>query len=304
MAKNNSKEFFNRDRATDDYYRRTVDCLYNKYYNIYRSNFKTTGLDYRQEYYLMNKFWQDGTIAAFSLKHNAGIAFAPWQMVSWDLYNQPETITLINTYSSPLVPTDIKTVDKEVVIGYLQSNRKPLKKIVSWYIERIAQVEAVINTNLNLNKMPFLVRVDEDNRKKVEDVVDRILNNELVITVDGDPGAIEAITTAAPYIIDKLQDYKKTLENDLLTYLGIQNCNTAKQEQLQMAEVNGNNEEINLSDTDFENNLKDFCKRVKEVLGFDISITVSQPDAEADGQEHKLENKTGPKSEGETEDDK
>ena len=213
------------------------------------------------------------------------------------MYGEPETVQLINEYSSPLVPSSSQVVDKDVVIGYLQTNRKPLSMIVKWYVDRIAQVEMVINTNLQLQKMPFIIPVsDSQESAKLEDYVDRILNNELVITVEGiEPNLFKSISTNAPYIIDKLQNYKKDLENDLLTYLGVNNNGSNKIEQLQLAEVNSNNEEINISDSNFNDCLQGFCQRIKETLGKDIDIYVCQKDACKDGEEHELSEKTGPK---------
>lgn len=299
-----SKQFFYGDRSVDETYNEIVHMLNNKYYNIYRSNFKTKGLSYREEQYVMNKFWNNGTIAAFKIKHTDKLGFCNWARVTWDMYGEPETVSLINEYGSPLIPTAVQTVDKDVVIGYIQSNRKPLKMIVDWYVRRIAQVECIINTNLHLQKMPFIIPVEDgDERAKIEDVVQRILNNELVICVDGiSPNLFKSISTNVPYVVDKLQNYKKDLENDLLTYLGVNNNGSNKIEQLQLSEVNSNNEEINLSDDNFNNNLEQFCERLQETFGSDISIYVESPDAMNDGQVHENEEKTGPKEDMEDED--
>lgn len=284
-------------------YETVVHMLTNKYYNIYRSNFKTTGLNYREEQYVMNRFWENGTVAAFKLKHTDELGYAQWAMNTWDMYGEPETVNLINKYGSPLVPNGIQTVDKDVVIGYIQSNRKPLRMLVDWYVRRIAQVEMVLNTNLQLQKMPFIIPVDNGNeRAKLEDLVERIINDEIVIAVEGvEPAIFKSIATNVPYVIDKLQNYKKDLENDLLTYVGVNNSGSNKVEQLQLAEVNSNNEEINLSDTNFDINLAGFCSRVQETLGRTISIEISQPDVEESGEKHELTEKTGPKAEEEIE---
>lgn len=298
-----SKRFFYRDRTVSANYSQNVHILNNKYYNIFRSNFKTMGLNYRQEQYLFNKFWNDGTIAAFKIKHTDDIGFANWARQSWDMYGEPETVVLRNEYNSKLVPSGVQIVDKNVVVGYIQTNRKPLKLIVDWFVQRIAQVECIINTNLQLQKLPYVIPVEDGNeRAKLEDVVERILNNELVICVDGVSAAMfKAIQTNAPYLVDKLQLYKKDLENDLLTYLGVNNSGSNKIEQLQLSEVNSNNEEINLSDSNFNNELQNFCKRVNETLGIKIDIKVSQEPVQNDGQVHNNEEKTGakPNEEGE-----
>jgi len=188
-----------------------------------------------------------------------------------------------------------------VVIGWIQSNRKPVAMIVDWYIERIAQVDMVINTNLNLHKMPYLIPLDKDDKdakNKLNDVITRLLNNELVLFTEGvDPSLFKAIKTDAPYIIDKLANYRKDLENDLKTYLAINNPGVNKIEQLQLSEVNANNDEINSHDEDFKEQLDKFCERIKEVLGIDISVEIVREKVENDGVAKEYEEAPGPKGE-------
>lgn len=270
----------------------------NKYYNLFRANFKWSGLDYRQEEYIMKQFWYKGTVAAFKIKNIDELAFAPWAMNSWDMYGLPEKVTLINTYSSPLVPTKMQVVDKDVVIGYLQHNKKSLSEIVEWYLERIVDVEMVINTNLQLQKMPFLVTAEDDkDSKKVQDVIDSILDNEEVIKIFGsDTGLIQAIQTGVPYVIDKLSNYRKLLENDLKTIMGIDNKGEEKIEQLQMSEVNANNAEINSHEDSYIDCLTQFCDNIKETLGISISVEAVREEVVADGQYHDYNEQPGPES--------
>lgn len=283
--------------SANDQYAKTVHILMNKYYNQYRSNFKWTGLNYRQEEFIMRKFWADGTVAGFKIPVAEEAGFAPWAMQSWDMYSLPETVMLINLHGSPLIPTTVQRVDKDCVIGYIQSNKKPLEMMVRWYVERIAQVEMVINTNLQLHKMPFLIPVDSNNKRKVEDIVRKILNDELVIFVeDEDPNLFNAVATAAPYIIDKLTNYKQTLESEVKTLLGVNNSNIAKVEQVQLSEVNSNNAEINNCQEDYMKNLNEFCDRMGKVCGIAMGVEFTGQLAVNMGEEHNFNGEQpGPK---------
>ena len=287
-------------RDMDMNYDRLVHNLRNRYYNLYRANFKAKNLNYRQEDYVMNKFWNDGTVAAFDIKLADELGFASWAMETWDLYGFSETVNLINEKGSPLIPSTTQIVDKDVVIGYIQPNHKPLKMIVDWYIERIAQVEMVINTNLQIHKLPWVIPVDDEKTKaKIKDLTDKILNNELVLFLDGvDPNIFKAVSTSAPYIIDKLQDYKKDLENDLKTVLGVNNNGANKDVQLQMAQINANNAEINAFDNLYENELKKFDKRLMETFGKNCGFECVVERPILDGQAHRYEERPGPKEQG------
>lgn len=277
-------------------YADTVQRYREKYFNLYRAGFKWTGLDYRQEDYIMRQFYGKGTVAAFVIKGADELGFAPWAMQSWDMYDLPETVNLINVHGSPLIPARTMTVDKDVCIGYIQRNKRPLSLMVDWYVDRIAQVEAVINTNLQVHKMPFIIPVDDGDADVASDIMDRILNNELCIFAEGvDASAFQAIATAAPYIIDKLHEYKVGLENELKTFLGIDNQGAVeKREQLNLDETNANNAEINDSGNAFLDCLKEWCENIGETLGKELSVESTRQPVEAIGEYHEGE-QPGPK---------
>lgn len=300
MGKNN--RLFRRDYSANDEYNKCVTIYRNKYYNYFRQQIKANGLNYRQAEYVMRKMYGDGTVAAFKLKLIDELGFAPWTVNSWDIYDLPETVSLINTHGSSLIPSEIQTVDKDVCIGYIQRNKKPISLIVDWYIKRIAQVEMVIRTNLYLHKMPFLIPVDSD-EDKVNDIVSQILNDELVLFADGvDPNLFKAVSTGAPYIIDKLHEYKVGLENELKTYLGIDNQGAVeKREQLNLDETNANNNEINDNIDGFIDCLNEWAENIRNVLGIDISFERTSETITAIGEYH-TGDKVGPK-EGSTHDD-
>ena len=292
-----SKKYFRRDYNSNELYSSTVTHLRNKYYNLFRAQFKWNGLNYRQEDYIMRKFYGEGTVSAFKIKNLDELGFAPWAMQSWDMYDLPETVLLINEHNSPLIPRKIMTVDKDVCLGYIQRNKNTISMIVDWYIKRIAEVEMVINTNLNLQKIPFLLPTTPENKDKAEDIIRKILNNELVVFTDIDPNEISAVLTEAPYIVDKLVDYKTTLENNLKSFLGINNNGVEKQEQLQLGEINANNDEIMDSENSFFDCLNEWCDNIKETLGIEISVERTSEPIEVMGQVHENEEKPGPKEE-------
>lgn len=63
-------------------YARTCHNLRNKFFNLYRSNYEWTGLDYRQEEYVMKELWAKGTVAAFRIKNIDELGFAPWARIT------------------------------------------------------------------------------------------------------------------------------------------------------------------------------------------------------------------------------
>lgn len=154
----------------------------------------------------------------------------------------------------------------------------------------------VISTNLQLHKMPFLIPVDGEEADKVKDIVDRILDNELCLFAEGvDPNMFKAVVTGAPYILDKLHEYKVGLENELKTYLGVDNQGAVeKREQLNLDETNANNEEINDNAQNFLDCLNEWCDSVREVLGKEMAVEATSKPVDSVGEYHEGD-KTGPK---------
>ena len=146
----------------------------------------------------------------------------------------------------------------------------------------MVQVDMVINTNIELHKMPYLIGVDPADKEKLEDVIDRILNNELVVFTDLEAvQMIKALATQPQYVIDKLHAYRIQLENELLTYLGIDNSgNSEKATTMLLDEINANNVAINMSADQFKTCVDNWCERIKEVFGVEISAELKAEKAE------------------------
>ena len=74
------------------------------------------------------------------------------------------------------------------------------------------------------------------------------------------------------FIIDKLKIYLQNLENDLLTFLGVNNVSINKQERLITDEAEANDQLINDSSDCFLRRLQEYCDNVSEILGFPLEV--------------------------------
>lgn len=275
MSKKTKYAFFNRTIA--DVSAEIKQAYLNKAYNLWMSKFKWNGLDEelseRQENYIMRKFWCDGTVACRQTRDM--LVFAPYAIYEYDMYDYPASVTLVNMrgVSSTLIPTAPQVVNKDVVIGYAQPNHKSIASVASYYIDRIVQVELVINTNLQLQKMPWLVGVTPEDKEKMEDIIAKLLANEVVIFADlEDLSKVQTLATTTPYIIDKLEAHRDNLWNELLSYIGVDNIGHEKGERLIVDEANANNDMINAYGSAIEDEIKKMLETVNRVFGRQVSI--------------------------------
>lgn len=246
---------------------------YNKFYTLFMSNYEWEGIDYQAEDFLMRRFWADGTVSAFKLKHTNQPVFCPYAPIDYNLYDYPVHLTLIDRRGVGFIPSTPQTVDKDVVIGYAQKNKKPVREIIDWYATKIADIEMAIRQNLRAIQTPYVFKGDKYAEQQFKNITEKINACDDNIYLTDDSNQITVLNTGANYMVDKLYNYKQALENEVLTYLGVNNIGSAeKKEHLITAEVDSNNQLINQNGENFVSMMESFCKRIKEVLGIEISV--------------------------------
>jgi len=270
-----------------------------KFYGIFLNAFEFPELDQEQQHYLLKRFWKDGCVNAFILEdskptktmdnlignksassitmnenENGLIVFTPFSAIQWNIYDFPTIVNATNTRGARFIPTKPMIVNKDCVVGYAHTSHCSIRSLVRFYIDKICDVENTISTNLFVHKLPRLVVVSPEDRNRVEELISKIEAGEHKLFLDAeDYTAIkQVLESGGTYIIDKLYQYKQSLENELLTLLGIDNVGLDKRERLVVDEANANNDIINDNNDCFLDTLKAFCKQVSEILGYPLSV--------------------------------
>lgn len=147
---------------------------------------------------------------------------------------------------------------------------------------RLYEAQRVCDTNIKAQKTPVMVVVDESQRLLMENLYNQYDGNQPFIFGDKDQlssGILKAISTNAPYVADKITDYKKEIWNEALTFLGINNILVDKKERLVTDEANANNELINLNLQSYLAPRQEACRQFNEKFGLtgtdkEISVRV------------------------------
>ena len=147
---------------------------------------------------------------------------------------------------------------------------------------RLYEAERTCDVNIKSQKTPVLVVVNEKQRLMMENLYNQYNGNQPFIFGDKnqlDDSKLKAINTQAPYIIDKISNYKKEIWNEALTYLGIQNIARDKKERLTENESNENNELVNLNLFAMLEPRREACRKFNEKFGLtgtdkEISVRV------------------------------
>ena len=147
---------------------------------------------------------------------------------------------------------------------------------------RLYEAEQTAMVNIKAQKTPVLLLMDEKQRLTMENLYSQYEGNRPVIFGDKNSlgeNVIKAINTQAPFIADKIIDYKKEIWNEALTFLGINNIMVDKKERLITDEANSNNELINLNLQSYLVPREEACRQFNEKFGFtgtdkEISVRV------------------------------
>lgn len=147
---------------------------------------------------------------------------------------------------------------------------------------RLYEAERTADVNIKAQKTPVLLLMDEKQRLTMENIYSQYDGNKPVIFGDKNSlgeNVIKAINTQAPFIADKIIDYKKEIWNEALTFLGINNIMVDKKERLITDEANSNNELINLNLQSYLAPRQEACRQFNEKFGFtgtdkEISVRV------------------------------
>ena len=293
MSKKNKYTFFSRgERGVQDVSSlrvRLKQNYINNFYNIWQNKYTWEGLDEEaareQQNFIMRKFWSDGTVSCRHMSDINLLVFTPYAVSKYNLYDFPVSVNLINLRGAPLsmVPAGEQIVNKDVVLGWCNPGHKPIAATVETYVDKLVQVDMVLNTNLTLQKMPFLIGVTETDKKRMEDIVSRIMNDEVVLFADlEDLAKIQAVITNTPLIIDQLTTYRNTIMNELLTILGVDNIGSfSKKERAVVDEVNANNDLINAYGDAIHDEIQKFIELINKTFKRNVSIKPNSAPVEA-----------------------
>lgn len=190
-----------------------------------------------------------------------------------NIYGLP---TSLNCYSyryqtnrklySGLNPNNNDEFDEAILIMN-NWERIPTAPTLELFALRLYEAERTADVNIKAQKTPVIVVVDETQRIFMENLYNQYNGNQPFIFGDKkqlNVDSLRVLDTKAPFVADKLIDYKKEIWNEALTFLGINNIMLEKKERLVSDEANSNNELINLNLQSYLAPRQQACKEFNE----------------------------------------
>ena len=245
---------------------------YDKYINICLSLFKWENLPNGINPIFLEKTLIDNGKGMFINDSELGFMFVPC-VASDKLNYQNEPISYsanANGYSKTFLKDEIVLIRNNPL-------EIPSSQMILNYCLKIAECSNISRINLQAQKTPILVICDDKDLLTMKNLYNDYKGNIPVIFGDKNLNFenLKVLKTDAPFVIDKISDYKIILKNELLTNLGIDNTNIDKKERLITDEVNSNNKEIEINRNVMLNERKKACELINKKFNLNINVSIN-----------------------------
>lgn len=199
----------------------------------------------------------------------------------WDIYQTP---THRRAYASNGYNRELNK-DNSVII-YNNYLRTPDRIATNVFARRIANIDRVIDVNVNAQKTPVIIRATEQQRLTMENVAMDYDGNKPYIFADKELSDkdLQALDIGAPFVADKLYTLKTQLWNEFLTFRGISNVSFQKKERMISDEAirsQGGTIANRYSRLEMR---RQACEKINKMFDLDIWVDYRQDYREADGE--------------------
>ena len=185
---------------------------------------------------------------------------------------------------NPLINDDQKEIEqqKECILVMNNWDRVPTAGSMELFAYRLYLAQRSCDVNVSAQRFPVMVVGDEKQRLMLENLYSQYNGNQPFIFGNKNQlnnEMLKTINTEAPYVVDKLTEYKKEIFNEALTFLGINNVSVKKKERLTENESNENTELVNLNLQAMLAPRLEACRQFNELFGLtgtdkEISVRV------------------------------
>ena len=162
------------------------------------------------------------------------------------------------------------TEDNSCILVKNTYDMTPTESTLQLFAYRLYEAERSCDVNIKSQKTPVLILGDQSLKLAMKNLFLKYDGNEYVIYADKKQigsDTFKVLQTQAPFIADKLMEYKKQIWNEALTFLGINNLSLEKKERMITDEASSNNELINLNLQARLLERKKACMQFNELFG-------------------------------------
>lgn len=150
----------------------------------------------------------------------------------------------------------------------------PTEPFVMHYVNKITEAERTMDVNVKSCKTPVIFACDDKDLLTFKRIFQQVDGNTPALFVDRglNLDSITAFQTGVKFMGNELMDYKRSVESDLLTFLGQNNTPVDKKERLITDEAESNDQLIE-SFADLQLQAREqACKEIGEMFGVKVTV--------------------------------
>lgn len=189
-----------------------------------------------------------------------------------NMYNHPTKLLFAN----PVLGEWDRTIDVDGVLVHLMYNYMPAQQLIQKYATLLAMCDSSLAVNLMNSKVTFIALASNKSQaNSMKKMYEKISSGEPAVYVNqdvGNPANFYFNRVKENFIGENILQVKRSIINEFLTNIGINNANTDKRERLNTDEVNSNNQEIGINISDWLYNLQTDFEKVNKIFNLNISI--------------------------------
>ena len=167
------------------------------------------------------------------------------------------------------VPGSNLPPEEECILVMNNYERVPTGSTLCLFASRLTEAQRTADVNIKNAKYSILLPTDQKRALTLKRMYEEYDGNSPVIFGDKNiinEDSVKAIKTDAPFLANDIAEYKTTIWNEALSFLGISNLDEKKERMISM-ETDSNNELVNLNLQSYLIPRKEACKQFNEKFG-------------------------------------
>lgn len=150
----------------------------------------------------------------------------------------------------------------------------PTEPFVTHYVNKITEAERTMDVNIKACKTPVIFACDDKDVLTFKRIFQQVDGNTPAIFADRglNLDSITSFQTGVKFMGNELMDYKRSVESDLLTFLGQNNTPVDKKERLITDEAEANDQLIeSFADLQLQARQR-ACEEINAMFGLSVSV--------------------------------
>lgn len=216
--------------------------------NILKGLFKITCPNEWSKDYMLDLLLLNGV---FSIQDTSiGVVPLRCQPYGVNVFERPTDVNIAN----PVLGSFTRKINVDCVLIYLYDDRyfRSFNELLDIYSAKLALCDSSIDVNLINSKVAYIIdcadKKQADEAKLIYDKLSRgepaVFYSDSAMLDGGKKLTLSKTDVKNSYVADLIQNEKRSIMNEFLTAIGVNNVATEKKERLVTEEANANNEEL------------------------------------------------------------